>query len=52
MRKNKMSVYFLISCETFTKKSRIKKGFYKENADPKTLQNLYPKKKTPTVRYT
>ena len=51
IRKNKMFVYFLILCETFTKKSRIKNRFYNENADPKTLQNLYPKKKNSTVRY-
>ena len=47
-----MFVYFLILCETFAKKSRIKNRFYNENANPKTLHNLYPKKKNSTVRYT
>ena len=40
----KWFVYFLILLEAFAQ-NQGKKGFYNENAKPKKLQNLYPKKK-------
>ena len=49
-----MFFYFLILFGTFTKKQTKKKpnGFFNENVKPNKLQNLHPKKKNSTVRYT
>ena len=49
-----MFVYFLILFGTFTKKQTKKKpnGLFNENVKPNKLQNLHPKKKNSTVRYT
>ena len=45
IRKNKMFVYFLILCETFTKKKQNKKQILQWKCRPKDAAELIPKEK-------